>query len=552
MRYLLLILTFVFTSNLLAQEGQFTRADSLRGYLSSERTAFDVKFYHLDIRVDPEQQSIDGSNTIHFKALQPARKIQLDLFQELQIHSIEQEDGKSLPFTREHNAFFIQFDKPLSVGKTYKLKVNYGGKPRIAPRPPWDGGVSWQKDEEGKPWVVVTCQGLGASVWWPNKDHQSDEPDSMQISITVPKGLKNVSNGRLREVTELRDGWTRFEWFVANPINNYNVTMNIGNYVHFQDQYKNEEGILDLDYWVLPYHLEAAKKQFEQVKPMLSCFEKHFGPYPFREDGYKLVESPHPGMEHQSAIAYGNYFKNGYRLRSTSQVGLLFDFIIIHETAHEWFGNSITSADIADMWVHESFGAYLEAVYAECEFGYDAAMDYMYGKRYEVQFDKPIMGTYDVNHEGSGDMYPKGALMLNTIRHACGSDEKWWAMLLKMGNSLKHSIVNYEQVTSFMSKELGRDFSKVFEQYLHHVELPRLRVDVSVVAGVQTMYYRWESDVEGFDLPVKVKVADDKWQLIYPTGRRQKMTLNLSDPESFEVDRNFFITLNKRIRYRLE
>ena len=473
--YLIILLSIIAAQYIKAQE--FTRADTLRGALSAERTCFDVTYYHLDIQVDPASQYIEGSNTIHFDVVEATSKIQLDLFKELSIQAVLDEKGRKLKLEREHNAFFVFFDQPLKKGTKKKLEVQYYGNPRVAPLPPWDGGVSWQKDEDGNPWVVVTCQGLGASVWWPNKDHQSDEPDSMLISITVPKGLKNISNGKLRKETQLNNNWTRFDWFVANPINNYCVTMNIGNYVHFNEQYIDGD-TLDLDYYVMPYHLKDAKRQFQQVKPMMACFESHFGPYPFKEDGYKLVESPHPGMEHQSAVAYGNYFKNGYRLQSSSKVGLLFDFIIIHETAHEWFGNSITAEDVADMWIHESFGTYMEAVFAECEFGYEAAMDYMLGKWYQVQLRGPVVGTYGVNHEGTSDMYPKGALLLNTLRHACGSDKKWFDMLLKMGNTFRHTVVDYDMITSFMNEELGRDYSKVFEQYLHKIEVPVLRANI--------------------------------------------------------------------------
>ncbi len=535
-----------------AQTTSFTRADSLRGFLSPERTCYDVTYYHLEVKVDVEQQSLEGSNTVLFDVVESTNRIQLDLFQELDIKSVLDAGGKPLKVEREHNAFFITFPQPLAKGSRHSVKVNYGGKPRVAPRPPWDGGLSWQKDAEGNPWVVVTCQGLGASVWWPNKDTQADEPDSMLISVTVPNGLMDVSNGRLRKVTQVNKKWTRYDWFVANPINNYSVTLNIGKYTHFSDTYAGENGNLTLDYYVMPYDLEKAKEQFKQVKPMLACFEKSFGPYPFYEDGYKLVQSPHPGMEHQSAIAYGNYFKNGYRLRSSSKIGLLFDFIIIHETAHEWFGNSITSKDIADMWVHESFGAYLEAVYVECELGYEAAMEYMYGKRNEVQFDRPILGTYGVNHQGSGDMYPKGALLLNMLRHACDGHEQWGTMLRDMGDTFRHKVVTYEEVTGFMSKALNRDFSKVFEHYFTRIELPVLKVSISVVAGKQQLTYSWQSAIEGFDLPIEVLVGDGKWQKIYPTSTPQTMTIQLSNPESFVAHPNYFVEVEKRVSFRLE
>ncbi len=539
------------TSPLLVTSEEFTRADTLRGSLGPERTCFDVRFYHLDVKVDPEKHFIEGSNTITFTVKEPSDRIQLDLFPQLTVQEVLDENGQSLPVEREEYAFFVNFTSALRVGDTRKIKVNYAGPPKVALKPPWDGGVGWNQDEEGNPWVTVTCQGLGASVWWPNKDHQSDEPDSMLISITVPSALKNISNGRLRNVEKIDDHWTRYDWFVGNPINNYNVTMNIGNYTHFKEEYTRGQESLSLDYYVLPYHLKEAKRQFEQVKPMLECFESYFGPYPFPEDGYKLVESPHPGMEHQSAVAYGNYFQNGYRLRASSRVGLWFDFIIIHETAHEWFGNSITSADVADMWIHESFGAYAEAIYAECRFGYEAAMEYMRGKKYEVKLDKPVQGPYGVNQPGSGDMYPKGALMLNTLRHACGSDEKWFAMLRQMNTTFRHCIVDYTTITQFMNRTLGRDFTHVFAQYLQKTALPVFKAQIEVKGEEQILVYAWEAEVEHFDMPVTIKVGDDQWKMVYPTREPQSISLQLSDPNTFQVDDNYYVETKLKVNYLL-
>lgn len=392
-----------------------TRADTLRGALSPERTCYDVRWYHLDVTIDPSTKRIDGSTTIRFTGVQESQRLQVDLFANMDLKAITLDGGASLPFTREFGAVFVSLPRPLKPGETHDLIVEYGGEPRVAPRAPWDGGFIWTKDSSGNPWVAVTCQGTGASLWWPTKDHQADEPDSMLITVNVPPGLEDVSNGRLRSVTRLPGGWMRYEWAVTYPINNYDVTVNVGKFAHFADMYYGAD-TLTLDYCVLPEHLEAAQRQFQQVKPMLACFERDFGPYPFPRDGYKLVESPHLGMEHQTAVAYGNGFHNGYRRTSSSRYGLMFDFIIVHESAHEWWGNSVTSKDIADMWIHESFGAHAEALFVECSWGYNAMLDYVNSKKGQVGNRSPIIGMYGVNNKGSGDMYPKGSLMLHTFR----------------------------------------------------------------------------------------------------------------------------------------
>ena len=335
----------------------FTHADTLRGMLTPERSCYDVKYYSLDVKVNPATQFISGSNTIQFLVDSAFDRMQIDLFSNMQIQNIVLDDSIIVPFLRDSNAIFVNLPKVLEKSTIHRVKVTYSGKPIVAKNPPWAGGFTWTNDSSGNPWVVVTCQGTGASLWLPNKDHQSDEPDSMSISVTVPKGLMDISNGRLRATTDLPDGWTRYDWFVSYPINNYNVTVNIGKYTHFADTYLSNGDTLTLDYYVLPANTEKARTQFLQVKTMLTAFEKYFGKYPFIRDGYKLVECPHNGMEHQSAVAYGNRYLQGYKGRASSEVGLKFDFIIVHESAHEWWGNSVTSKDVADMWIHESFGA---------------------------------------------------------------------------------------------------------------------------------------------------------------------------------------------------
>ncbi len=359
---LLAILALNANAQLGATKEKFTRADSLRGYLSPLRTCYDIGYYHLDVKFDIANKSISGSTQFKFTATTDFTKLQFDLFANLKVEKVVYK-GTELPYTREYNAVFVTFPNAIKKGAKDEFTVYYSGNPTIAKNAPWDGGIVFSKDSLGNPWLATACQGVGASIWWPNKDQQADEVDSALVSISCPDTLQDVSNGRLRKVTKLGNGYTRYDWFVANPINNYDIEANIGKYTHFSDEYAGEKGKLSLDYWVLTYNLAKAKKQFgENVKDMIKAFEYWFGPYPFYEDGYKLVETPHLGMEHQSGTAYGNHYINGYLGRDLSGTGwgLKWDFIVVHESGHEWFGNNITSKDLADMWIHESFTNYSE------------------------------------------------------------------------------------------------------------------------------------------------------------------------------------------------
>ncbi|MBT8187419.1 MAG: M1 family metallopeptidase, partial [Croceitalea sp.] len=386
----------------------FTRDDYLRGSITPERSWWDLNYYHLEVEVDPEKKFISGKNTIRYKVLESNNVMQIDLQPPLKIEKVTYKD-QNLTYKRNGNAYLVLFDSEQNVGEFNEITVHYSGKPKEAVRAPWDGGFSWKKDSNGNPFVATSCQGLGASIWWPNKDHMYDEVDSMAISVTVPKNLMDVSNGRLRKVVENKNTKT-YHWFVNNPINNYGVNVNIGDYVHFGEKYAGELGPLDLDYFVLPENLEKAKEQFKQTPMMMKAFEHWFGPYPFYEDGFKLVEVPYLGMEHQSSVTYGNKYGNGYLGTdlSGSGWGLKFDFIIIHEAGHEWFANNITYKDIADMWIHEGFTAYSENLYLDYYYGKEAAADYVIGTRKNIQNDRPIIGRYNLNKRGSSDMYYKG------------------------------------------------------------------------------------------------------------------------------------------------
>jgi aminopeptidase N len=551
--FLCIFLSSVSYGQILSGQTVFSRKDSLRGSLRPERTCYDVKYYHLNVHIDPESKSLTGSNTIFFKVVQPTRRIQLDLFEHMDIKSIHL-GGNKQHYTREHDAVFVELASQLQTGGMHTLAVEYQGEPQAAKRPPWDGGFVWATDSVGNPWIAVTCQGTGASLWWPCKDHQSDEPDSMMICVEVPEELENVSNGRLRGVTKLKDGYKRYDWFVGNPINSYNVTVNIGKFAHFCDVYVPHSGdTLTLDYYVMPNALKKARQQFLQVKSMMDFFYRYFGPYPFVNDGYKLVQSPHLGMEHQSAVAYGNGFVNGYLGRATSEVGLRFDFIILHESAHEWWGNSITSNDIADMWVHESFGAYAEGLYVEHMFGYEQGMKYINGKKQNVKNDSPIVGPYGVNHEGSGDMYDKGQLVLNTLRHVLDNDSLWFGILKRLNSTYRHQSIDGKQIFDFISAESGMNLEPFFEQYFKNANLPELVIMIEKSDVNVSAIYRWNADVKDFLMPIKVTTGPGKMGFIYPTTESfQRIDLDGLQPDKFKIaEDQFFVDLSIRKVYRV-
>ncbi|RFZ95846.1 M1 family peptidase [Mucilaginibacter conchicola] len=523
-----------------AAKETFTRADSLRGNLTPLRTCYDINYYHLDVKFDIDNKFISGSNLFKFTATQDFTKLQFDLFSNLKVERVVYK-GKDLPFTREFNAVFVTFPQTIKNGSKDEFTVFYSGNPTIAKRAPWDGGVEYNVDSLGHKWVSTACQGMGASVWWPNKDHQADEVDSALISISVPNGLKDVSNGRLREVTKLKDGYTKFDWFVGSPINNYDIEANIGDYAHYSETYQGEAGKLTLDFWPLSYNLAKAKKHWgDNVKPMLKAFEHWFGPYPFYKDGYKLVETHHLGMEHQSGVAYGNKYQNGYLGRDLSGTGwgLKWDFIVVHESGHEWFGNNITSKDLGDMWIHESFTNYSESLFVEDRFGKQAGLEYTHGNRMGIVNDRPILGPYNVNKEGSGDMYPKGGVMLNTIRTIINDDEKWRSILRGLNKTFYHQTVTYDDVVGYINKESGKDLSPVFDQYLKHTVLPIL--EFTTMKG--QLMCRWISDVRKFNMPVKVRVKGGEYQFITPTPRFTPVNIQGANKDNIEVDLfNYYI-----------
>ncbi|WP_313511676.1 M1 family metallopeptidase [Sphingobacterium sp.] len=518
----------------------YSKADSLRGELTALRTCYDIQYYHLDVKVDIDNKFISGSNLFKFEAVDRFNKLQFDLFDNLSVDKVEYK-GKSLPFTREYNAVFVDFPEYIEKGKVDSFTVHYSGNPIQATRAPWDGGFDWKKDSNGKPWVATACQGLGASVWWPNKDHQSDEVKSMLISVAVPNGVMNVSNGRLVKTEKLKNGYTKYHWKVENPINNYNVALNIGDYTHFKETYAGEKGPLSVDYYVLKENAGKIDHLKKNANETLKAFEHWFGPYPFYEDGYKLVETAHLGMEHQSAVAYGNKYQNGYLGRDGSRTGwgLKWDFIVVHESGHEWFGNNITSNDLADMWIHESFTNYSEALFIDFFYGKEASQAYVHGNRRGIQNDSPIQGPYNVNKEGSGDMYNKGGVLHNMIRTMIDDDDKWRDILRGLNKKFYHQTVDYGDIVNYMSKESGINLDKTFEQFVQKKSIPTLEV-IENSPGV--FMIRWISEVKDFQMPVHIFDKDGKRLRIDPTDKFKVMRLDGLTKENFKVDTyNYYI-----------
>jgi len=548
MRYTSLIfLSLIFSFSALSQE--FTYSDSLRGNLSEFRSCYDVYYYDLDVTVDDQQQKIINSyNNIHIKALSNFQTIQIDLFENLKIHSIQFEH-KKLEFQRIHNAVFINFPRLINENEKISFKVLYSGKPRVAVNPPWDGGFSWEKDNNGNSWVGVSCQGLGASSWWPCKDHQSDEPDSMKITSTVRYPLHVISNGKKKSdktffSEELQSKANKSSWYVSYPINNYNVTLCIGDYKYFNDIHINNFDTLELDYYVLKYNYNKARDHFQQVNPMLDCFEKYFGPYPFYKDGYTLIETPYLGMEHQSAIAYGNNYLPGYNGNKQFIAGLDFDYIIVHETGHEWWGNSITTNDIADMWIHEGFCTYSEVLYVECIYGYDVMLKYVNNQKRSVRNDKPIIGPYNVNKKGSNDMYQKGSLMLHTLRNLIDNDSLWFSIIKGISEEFKYKIVDGIEIINYINEKVDLDLYYFFKQYLNNADIPIFEYKIQKNGRGSTLLYRWNA-INDFNMNIKVNIGQkDLW--LSPDSEWKEYGLGNADIKSFNVrDDLFYVNVKK-------
>ena len=525
-----------------------THANILRGEYGRYRANNDLLYYHLDVRVDPDKKFLKGKTTIRIRMLKEDSKIQLDLHEALKVDGITYSERSAKPasggstqlreelhYTRDSGALFVDFPTPLLAGHVYDIDVNYSGNPLEQGR---FGGIAFKKDPQGRPWVNTACEGEGASVWWPNKDQWRDEVESMKISVSIPNDLVDVSNGKFLGKTDLGDGYTRWDWLVQYPINNYSVSLNIGHYEHWSDRV----GDVALDFYCLPENLEKGKKQFAQARGMIEAFQHYFGEYPFKKDGYKLIEAPYSGMEHQSAVTYGNHFANGYLERDWTGVGISprFDFIIIHESGHEWFGNSVSAADTSDMWIHEGWTTYLECLYVEYMYGKADGLKYTNGYKAKVQNRRPIVPQRGVNATPPQDMYFKGALFLNTLRSVVDDDKKWFSLIREFYQRYKYQNIMTEDVESFFSRRTGRNLTPVFEQYLRHTALPVL--ELKFADG--SVSYRWKVDEQGFVMPIRVG-AKGNWQIIQPTTEWQTMKTALAK-DQFEVATDlYFVEVSK-------
>jgi len=531
----------------LSKKTSFTHQDTLRGSIGPERSWWNVLHYDVNVTPDYNAKSISGKTIIQYKIVEEKHSdyLQIDLQQPLMIDTIFYDSKMYInypgkPYYNEGNVWHIPLPKA-AKNSVHSIGLAYHGNPHIAKFPPWDGGWIFATDARKRPWMTVACQGLGASVWYPCKDHQSDEPDNgATLSITVDDSLVAVGNGRLKEKKSNHNGTTTWTWEVKSPINNYNIIPYIGNYVTWHEDYNGEKGKLDCDYWVLDYNLDKAKQQFTQVKDMLKCFEYWMGPYPFYEDGYKLVEAPHLGMEHQSAVAYGNGFMNGYRGRdlSGSGWGKNWDYIIVHESGHEWFANNITTNDIADMWVHEGITDYSETLFVECKYGKEAGNAYTQALRRGISNDIPVIGHYGVNQEGSGDMYNKGNNLMHTIRQIIDNDSLFRKILRGMTETFYHKTVDSKDIENYISGKSGKDLSKVFDQYLLTTKIPVLEYKIED----NKLSYHWTNCIEGFNMPVRLADSNE-W--LNPATEWKKTTVTADMKNNLQVDKNFYVTVKK-------
>ena len=544
-----LISAFSVYAQLFQGKPRFSRQDTLRGMLNENRSWWDVVHYDLNIKPEIQKFSINGSNKITFRVIEKAGGLmQIDLQEPMQIDQITL-DQKPVKFYADGNVWYIKIPNRkknrLKLQSIHSLELFFHGIPKPALQPPWDGGIVWSKDKKNNPWIGTACQGLGASSWWPCKDHQSDKADSATIHVTVPDTLMNISNGRLRAIVNNTDKTKTWIWHVSKPISTYNLTMNIGKYAHWQDSLHGKNGILSLDYYVLEDDLEKAKFQFKQTKPMLHAFEYWFGAYPFYEDGYKLVHSSYLGMEHQSAIAYGNDFKNGYKGEDLSETGqgLKWDFILVHESGHEWFGNNITSKDVADMWIHEGFTNYAECLYMYEIFDKQSADEYIIGLRKRVQNDKPVIGPYNVNKEGSADMYYKASNMLHTIRQIINNDAVFRNILITLNNQYRYKTISSREIEKTISNLAGINFEKIFDQYLRSTKIPVLEYKFEE----ERLLYRWLNCVEGFDMKIKLPVSKEAYQSVQPSIDWQSISIDKKDTKDLEgnFDSNFYVDYKK-------
>ena len=536
MRFVLIVFLcplFVFS------QSKYTHADTLRGKITKEREWWNVLHYEIHASFNEKDSSVKGHNKTTYRVLSPLQTLHIDLREPMVLDSAIQNNAKC-NWKKDGDAYFITLTHEQAANDINQIKFYFHGKPRVAKLPPWDGGLIWKKDKNKNPWISIACQGMAGSVWFPNKDHMYDEPDSVSFFITAPKDLVAVAGGRLRSSVENSNGTKTWNWAVVNPINNYSIIPYIGKYVNFKDTLNGKGGVLEINYWVLDYNLEKAKVHFQETKTMLRCFEDWFGKYPFYEDGYKLVESPHLGMEHQSAVAYGNDYRKGYMGRDLSGTGwgLKWDFIIVHESGHEWFGNNISAKDVADNWIHEGFTNYSENLYTEYLFGKEAGADYVIGSRKGINNDSPVIGDYEVNRDGSGDMYCKAGNMLHTIRQIVNNDSLWKAFLNDINKTFWHKTTTTQEIETYMIKFLKIDLTKVFDQYLRTTQIPTFEY----YWKENTLSLRWNNCVKGFNMPVRINIG--KNSLLFPKTEKLN-SLGLPEAAEVTVNRNYFVNIKK-------
>jgi aminopeptidase N len=540
MKKIVIFLLFICTASF-SQKTHFSKQDSLRGSITPERVWWNLTHYDLSIEVFPNKKYLKGKNSISYEVLAGSQIMQIDLQKPMKINKITQNNIEQR-FRRNGNIYLVQLSKKQNIGNSYSIEIYFEGKPLEAKNAPWDAAITWSKDSSGNHFIATSCQGEGASMWWPCKDHMYDEPDlGMNINVTTPSNLMDVSNGQLINTTENKNNTTTWHWRVKNPINNYGVNINIADYSHFSEIYNGLKGELKLDYYVLKENLTKAKTHFSDTKRMLEAFEHWFGPYPFYEDGFKLVEVPYLGMEHQSSVTYGNEYKKGYLGRDLSGTGwgLKFDFIIIHEAGHEWFANSITYKDIADMWIHESFTNYSESLFLEYHYGKEAASEYVIGCRKNIRNDKPIIGKYDVNYPGSGDMYSKGANMLHTLRQLIENDALWLSILRGLNKEFYHQTVTTKQIEAYLSKRTNIDLTEFFNQYLRDIRIPKIEYKLES----NKLIFRYVDIVENFDMPVLAKINNiEKW--VFPNADWKEISMK-DDIYFFEIDEDFYVKSQK-------
>jgi aminopeptidase N len=543
MRIVGVIIILLFSEIVFSQAKLLTREDTLIGSNTDFRSWWDVVHYTINVKPDVVDRSISGYSIITYKVVSDSLPfdMQIDLQNPLEVDSVYLDRAKFTNYKKENNRWMMLLSRQ-EIGTGHTIQLFYHGKPKEAKNPPWDGGFVWKKDSLGNPWVSVACQGAGASVWFPCKDLQSEEPENgASLTMTVPDTLIAIGNGRLIFKQELKDGNTAYTWQVKSIINSYDIIPYIGKYKLIHDSIEGENGKLITDYWVLNYHVAKAKAHLKpNVNKTLKCLEYWFGPYPFYDDTYKIVEAPYLGMEHQSNVAYGNFYLNGYAGvdRSNTGWGLKWDFIVVHETAHEWFGNSITAKDVADNWIHEGFASYAEALFTECEFGKEAGNDYCEGVKNSIENDSPIIGMYGVKKEGSGDMYNKGSQLVHTIRQLVDDDETFRILLRDVSNYFYHKIIATKEFEDYLILKTGKDLKPLFDQYLRTTQIPRLEYKLTK----KKLQFRYVNCIDGFNMPVKIKSDAEIW--ISPTTKWQTLSLEKAY-KSISLDRNVYVELVK-------